>query len=432
MPLIRSSSFSRDVVSHFPRPPAATAQTPSEIVAFDEANYGGQTMPKTCSDDHDNEKPNIFEYATKELSQDAMICWLIDWSGAHADTDEERALKSLGREFVSAMLSKHGRSLSGEIEKVKILQQDHGIDVLARVHDESEEQHVLLIEDKTGTKDHGGQLQRYYDDVRSGITKLGEVSNCWPIYLKTGNHSLHHAREIERKIISGDQPGYKVFDRKDFLCVLRRYQGDYPLVRQFRSWLQKLEAEFNAWCKWKQKEREKWSWESWEGFYRALEETLEDKISQSMKSATPGLPDWGYVPNPQGGFLGFWWSPFDRNGNDRNGNYTIYLQLEVVPDDPSRQKLCFKVKAGDDERKAVDFHELVLCAAKEQGMKIEPPPRMRTGSTMTVGWWPDKWLVFDVDGPPNLVQTAGTLWRAKGILEAVGDVGGEFDTEHGT
>ncbi len=260
-------------------------------------------MSKNGSDDQDGGKPNIFEYATKELSQDAMICWLIKWSGVRADTDDERALKSLGQEFLSAMLSKHKMSLSGEIGTVEIHQQDQGIDVLARV--KGKEEHVLLIEDKTGTKDHGGQLERYYKAVLSGETKLGKVSSCRPIYLKTGNHSLHHAGDIESKPGFGDQAGYKVFDRKDFLCVLTSYKGGHPLVIQFRSWLQKLEDEFNAWCNWKPEEGKNWSWESWEGFYRALEEALENKFSRSSKSGTPRLLDWGYVPNPQRGFLGF-------------------------------------------------------------------------------------------------------------------------------
>ena len=359
-------------------------------------------MSTTGSDNHDKGKPNIFEYATKELSQDAMICWLIDWSGAHADTDEERALKSLGREFVSAMLSKHGRSLSGEIKCVEIHPQDCKIDVLARVLDESGEQHVLLIEDKTGTKDHSDQLSRYSVAVQSGETKLGKVSSYCPIYLKTGNHSLHHAREIECKTKSGDQPGYKVFDRKDFLCVLNRYGGDYPLVSQFQSHLQKLEDVFDSWKNWKSEKRENWSWGSWEGFYRALE----DKISPPSKSGTPGLLDWGYVPNQQGGFLGLWWFPFGQDDN-----YTLYLQLEVVPNDPSKQKLCFKVEAGNDKRTAAEFHELVRCAAKEQGVTIERP-RMRTAATMTVGRWPDDRLVFN-----DLLRTADTLRDARRVLE---------------
>ena len=28
--------------------------------------------------------PNLFDFATKELSQDAVICWLIAWADADA------------------------------------------------------------------------------------------------------------------------------------------------------------------------------------------------------------------------------------------------------------------------------------------------------------------------------------------------------------
>ena len=52
--------------------------------------------------------------------------------------------------------------------------------------------------------------------------------------------------------------------------------------------------------------------------------------------------DWGYVANPQGGFLGLRWFPFPDNIN----YYKFYLQLEAVPNDPARQKLCFKVEDG--------------------------------------------------------------------------------------
>ncbi len=371
-----------------------------------------RNMPTTASDDQDNGKPNIFEYATKELSQDAMICWLIKWSEVRADTDEERALKSLGRSFVNAMLSKHksnhNMAVFGEIETVEIHQQDNGIDVLARV--KGEEEHVLLIEDKTGTKDHGDQLERYYKAVLNGKTALEEVSNCCPIYLKTGNHSLHHARDIKCKT------RYKVFNRQDFLTVLDSYEGDYPLVSQFRSWLRKLENEFNAWCNWKSEEREKWLRGSWEGFFRALE----NEFSQSSESGTPGSPDWDYVPNAQGGFLGFWWSPFDKDDN-----YPLYLQLEVVPynpfvpDNPSRQRLCFKVARDDNDKRTAEYYHQLVCRAaeRENEMTIDRPRRMRTGATMTVGGGPDDWLVF-ADGRPDPLETARILWRANRILEA--------------
>ena len=362
-------------------------------------------MMNECRSD---ELPNIFEYATKELSQDAMICWLIDWSRQPANEDEERALKRLGREFVSAMLSKHGVSLSGDIECVEIHRQDHGIDVLARIRDESGTQHVLLIEDKTGTKDHSDQLVRYCNAVLSRETSVGEVSGCCPIYLKTGNHSLHHAWEIEDKTRVDDRPGYKVFDRRDFLNVLNRYLGNDPLVNQFRSHLRRLEREFHGWREWKPEKRDNWSRQSWEGFFWTLENTL----AESSKRRGQEPPDWGDVSNPRGGFLGFWWGP--NGGDDR---YSLYLQLEVVPDESRSQKLCFKVAAGDDDRSAADYHELVRNAGQKEGTTIERPPRMRSGTTMTVGWWPGDWLAFAEDGHPDVLQTAGNLWRAMRILE---------------
>ena len=35
-------------------------------------------------------KPNLFDYATKELSQDVVICLLIEWSGAQAGDKSEQ------------------------------------------------------------------------------------------------------------------------------------------------------------------------------------------------------------------------------------------------------------------------------------------------------------------------------------------------------
>ena len=157
-------------------------------------------------------EPNIFGYATGELSQDAVICWLIRWSAVeNAETIEDKVHKRIGRNFIDAMLAKHGRSLKGDIVCAELHQQDCGIDVLARIREQNGTEHVLLIEDKTGAGVHGDQLHRYLEAVR-GRTCLGEVPQCWPIYLKTGSHSLGHAREIETETDSKAGPGYKAFD----------------------------------------------------------------------------------------------------------------------------------------------------------------------------------------------------------------------------
>ena len=50
--------------------------------------------------------PNLFHYATKELSQDAMICWLIKWAGQGKGAGpEQEELRRCGSRFVSALLN---------------------------------------------------------------------------------------------------------------------------------------------------------------------------------------------------------------------------------------------------------------------------------------------------------------------------------------
>ena len=132
----------------------------------------------------EQDRPNLFDYATKELSQDAMVCWLLKWS-EHRYQSQHRALHNCGVRFVRELLQMHGASLGNEIEKMEIYRQEQHIDVLARVNNE----HVLLIEDKTDTKDRGNQLEKCYQAVVRGKTRLGKVDDSLlhPIYLQTGN-----------------------------------------------------------------------------------------------------------------------------------------------------------------------------------------------------------------------------------------------------
>ena len=139
---------------------------------------------------------------------------------------------------------------------------------------------------------------------------------------------------------------------------------------------------------------------------------LECNFVQSTERKSSGLLDWGNVPNRRGGFLGLWWFPCNRRSK-----YTLYFQLEVVPSGPARQKLCLRVEAGEDNRAAADYHELVRVAAEKEGVSVERPHHMRTGATMTVAWWPGEWLIFSADGHPDVLQTTGILRRARRILQ---------------
>lgn len=339
-------------------------------------------------------QPNIFHYATKELSQDAMICWLIDWAGQNEDSCVERDLRACGREFVQALLNhkrddwvRFDRNIKTEIRK-----QDKKIDVLARIN----ERYVLLIEDKTVAKDREDKLARYYKAVITGETGFGEVdeNNVYPIYLKTGNQSLAEDKEIEKY-------GYKLFHRKDFLKVLKKYNDSHPLLVDFREYLQGIERHTEGYCKWTKGPKTRHEKLAWEGLYRRLECELRKGADGNQ------WMDWGDVYNRGGGFLGFWWQPL---GIDEK--CPLYLQLEV-PWWEGKGKLCFKVEAGGkppEERGKLgeDWYQRVCNASEQQAVR---PRRMRREKTMTVAEWKEEWLAFDEDS--RLLDIDGTVENLK-------------------
>lgn len=346
--------------------------------------------------------PNLFDYATKELSQDAVICWLIAWAQSEPENECEQALRDVGCAFVNALLGKFDAALTGKIqcpEIPEIHRQALGIDVLARIRDESAG-HVLLIEDKTDTHDHSGQLERYYGEVTSRPTVLGEISlsEVRPVYLKTGNQSRAQDHAIE------NNTRFRVFSRRDFLDVLNTYRGTHPIVTDFQKHLQRREDEFNSFEQWKHDhDRKNWSRGAWEGFYRRLEDELQ---------LTGEQPPWGNVSNPSGGFLGFWWHWKSVADTD-----DLYLQLEVSPGNPDKQKLCFKVETSADKSAFPELKQkycrLVLGTGQGQ---VERPHRMRSGQTMTVAVWNGEWLAFNTNGSLDIDGTVMNLKRAEQIV----------------
>ena len=346
-----------------------------------------------------NNPPNLFHYATKELSQDAMICWLIKWAGqGKGGGPEQEELRRCGRRFVSALLN-HNSADPIELEdevKTEIHQQDRRIDVLAQI----DNKHVLLIEDKTGGKDHSKQLERYYELVKKSRTKIGEVEkeHLHPVYLKTGNQTLADDHRIET------ETKYKVFNRTDFLNVLNGYEGRNSILLDFRQHLQEIEDQTNNYTQWtRAAERE--SWRAWEGFYRHLEGKLGDDTREIR---------WDFVNNRAGGFLGFyWWSPGD----------VIYLQIEAALSRPASlgkdAKLCFKVDAegeSSDRKQHLKWHwhERVLMAGRGQVVK---PKRMMIGNFMTVAWWKDDWMAFGKDDKLDMSGTVENLKQAEAVLK---------------
>lgn len=64
-------------------------------------------------------RPNLFYFATSELSQDAVLCWLAEWAKPeYSETDPQ--LHQLGKEFLHLLLMNHDQELPQTIESLEI------------------------------------------------------------------------------------------------------------------------------------------------------------------------------------------------------------------------------------------------------------------------------------------------------------------------
>ena len=182
--------------------------------------------------------PNIFGYATKELSQDALICWLVACA-----RQSEGKLRELGIDFVQALMrsgkrtaidvrDRESRPYEGGCEVVEVLcepKQQYGkIDVYFQATVDGKTV-SFLIEDKTQTEMHGDQLERYRrlvtdDNQREDLVKA--------VYLKTG-----YVFDDERE--SAESNAYSVFEGADMLSFLSEDEraDTNEIVRQYVEYL---------------------------------------------------------------------------------------------------------------------------------------------------------------------------------------------------
>ena len=378
------------------------------------------------------DKPNIFNYATKELSQDAVICWLIDWAH-YNDKQEYEQLKQCGQKFIETMFSKHGKKAPRNPGKVKIWRQYNRIDVLVDIGE-----FVLLIEDKIDGKPDIEQLTRYYNQVvqmvRDGTVLMGKSEeNVLPIFLKTGNHSLYEQVIGVEHLI----PPYKVFDRRDFLKVVEDYDATHPILDDFSDRLKCWNRTTESFKNWDQ--AKEWEYTPCQGFFRELENhlTVFDGDSglvgfdstTSINGVTEGNTwrgnsagnlfwGWDWVNNNSGGFFGFWW--YSKTVQSCGHDVDIYLQLEIKLDEPDDRKLCFKVamKEADKDKWGNikwDCHERILKSAGKT--LVRKPQRMGHGYTVTIAEWISPWLIFNPNDGPDIQKTIGKLMEAQRVLD---------------
>ena len=132
-------------------------------------------------------KPNLFEIGTNELAQDAFLTWLI----SYADNQyiEHKELNTLAKDFIKMIIGNENLN----IEQVYCQRQWKKIDISVTVN----KKYFIIIEDKTGTNQHGNQLANYKEKAQNHCNENNLELVC--VFLKTRDDSTYIVNSIERE-----------------------------------------------------------------------------------------------------------------------------------------------------------------------------------------------------------------------------------------
>lgn len=314
--------------------------------------------------------PNLFAYATSELSQDAFLSWFLAW----ADDTYTGELHDYGRRFLGSLFAKCGHTLPNQIT-VEVKKQYLHIDVLVVVNDKF----YVIIEDKTGTCEHDDQLGRYKCSITDNLE--GKGIEILPIYLRFENQSDY--KRVHKA-------GYSVYSRHDFLSLFAdfhpnssSYESARNIFENYIEHIRQIDAEYESF---KTLSVDKWEScsRTWKGFYSWIQSEFSDA-------------QWDYVPNPSGGFIGCW---LDWSG--LASDIGIYVQLEEY-------KSCFKI-CNESEAPNIEVRDQARRLLQKAANDIAPdrvvkPNRLGCGMYMTIACLAPEVRKFDADGKINLEKT---------------------------
>ena len=322
--------------------------------------------------------PNLFSFATSELSLDAFVCWLASWADPTFGTLNP-PLHATAVAFVTRLIDIGQGSKPSKLHEIRALKQEKDIDVLLLVNDDI----AIIIEDKTDTQDHSDQLRRYKERLQKAHPNRKIVG----VYLKIGDQADYGRVQ---------EAGYGCFLRKDFLSVLD--QGAEAGVQNhifddFRLYLRGIETAVQSYstvpvADWDADEDRA---NRWAGFFIALKNRL-----------TEGC-DWKYVPNPRGGFMGLNWHWKDGR----------FLQLEG-------KKLCFKIEVkekSEQTKKWQEWHNALIANVIPGGIRLSKPVH-RAGTWTTVAVLEGGYLQTHENGTLDLENTHQVLQKAVALMDA--------------
>lgn len=235
-------------------------------------------------------KNNLFYYATSELSQDAIICYIMSFA-MEKNKNANKEIYNIASELINLMGINNE-----EITVTAIKKQYRNIDVLIEVN----EKYNIIIEDKTFTSQHSDQINRYKQALVDENKK-----NIICVYYKIVEE---HFKE----------EGVINITRNDILNILTKYNTGDKIIEDYTNYLKWIDEDVNAY---KNASIQDWKLKypnAYRGFFTYL---INEQIIDSER-----VGGWSYINNPSGGLWGLWWYYIDYKLMENSGLYKEYIE----------------------------------------------------------------------------------------------------------
>ncbi len=185
-----------------------------------------------------NRKNNIFDFATGELSQDAFICWCLNWF----NDDSKPRLATMSKKLINRITEIPQQAIkSVDVHRQfsrKIEDADHNkysvkIDVLLIINKTI----GVIIEDKTFSEEHDDQIYRYDLGIKTLLSQNDgklevdgesyelDPNNLITVFWKTGFHY-----DYDKAVCAGVNYSINGYDLRD---VLEPYIGESDILDDY-------------------------------------------------------------------------------------------------------------------------------------------------------------------------------------------------------
>ena len=176
---------------------------------------------------------NIFNFATKELSQDAFLCWIANWHNF------DSPLAKLSESLISLILSR-SKYKDIKIDSIEVFRQYKKIDILILVNKKI----AIIIEDKTNSTEHDAQISKYEKYIKENGIKISpainlNITDVICVYYKTAEYIFEDER------ILCDDSIVKI-SRHDMLNLMQPYTSYSEIINDYYTYLKDIDDKYSS------------------------------------------------------------------------------------------------------------------------------------------------------------------------------------------